>query len=122
MRRFAFAAVFLALAAPAFADGRYQLQAVEGGVARLDTETGALDFCRTSAEGLSCTPALVAAHSRNTTPKKPLSAEEMKRLESDLTEVSKTMETTLPVLMRTLFSLSASMERTLDEEAQRAKR
>ncbi len=55
MIRFALAAGVLSLAAPAFAESpRYQLQTVEGGVVRLDTATGAMDFCRTTGAELKC--------------------------------------------------------------------
>ena len=33
---------------------RYQMQAVEGGLARLDTLTGTIDFCRVEAGAVSC--------------------------------------------------------------------
>lgn len=33
---------------------RYQMQAVEGGLARLDTLTGTIDFCRVEASAVSC--------------------------------------------------------------------
>lgn len=34
--------------------GRYQMQPVEGGVARLDTQTGAVDLCRIEGDALVC--------------------------------------------------------------------
>ncbi|MCP3053562.1 hypothetical protein [Aurantimonas marianensis] len=34
--------------------GRYQMQPVEGGIARLDTQTGAVELCRIEGEALVC--------------------------------------------------------------------
>ncbi len=34
--------------------GRYQMQPVEGGIARLDTQTGAVDLCRIEDDALVC--------------------------------------------------------------------
>jgi len=34
--------------------GRYQMQPVEGGIARLDTQTGAVDLCRIEGDALVC--------------------------------------------------------------------
>ena len=54
------AAAVLPLASPAPAQtlddagGRYQMAPVNGGVARLDTVTGAIDLCRVEAEGIRC--------------------------------------------------------------------
>ncbi|HDZ74102.1 MAG TPA: hypothetical protein ENH55_15365 [Aurantimonas coralicida] len=36
-------------------DGRYQMQPVEGGIARLDTQTGAVDLCRVDGDAMVCT-------------------------------------------------------------------
>lgn len=55
----AFAAAILS-AAPAWAEppgadaGRYQMQAVEGGIARLDTATGEVSFCRVEGRAIAC--------------------------------------------------------------------
>lgn len=43
-----------AIAQEAAAGARYQMQAVEGGIARLDTLTGTIDFCRVEAGAVSC--------------------------------------------------------------------
>lgn len=34
--------------------GRYQMQPVEGGIARLDTRTGAVDLCRVEGDAVVC--------------------------------------------------------------------
>lgn len=44
--------------APAPAAGRYQLQPVEGGVARLDTATGEVSLCRVDGDAIACQPAM----------------------------------------------------------------
>ena len=36
------------------AAGRYQMQPVDGGIARLDTQTGAIVFCRSEAGAIAC--------------------------------------------------------------------
>jgi hypothetical protein len=41
--------------------GRYQLKEADGGYVRLDTETGAMSFCRLKAGGLVCHPAKTEA-------------------------------------------------------------
>ncbi len=40
---------------------RYQMQPVEGGVVRLDTSTGTIDFCRVEAATVTCDAAAGAA-------------------------------------------------------------
>ncbi len=48
-----------AAAVPAFGDdkpGRYAMQPVEGGILRLDTETGQMALCTKSGTGLVCEP------------------------------------------------------------------
>lgn len=45
-----------ALPQPAERPGRYAMQPVEGGFARLDTETGAVSLCSKKGTGFSCDP------------------------------------------------------------------
>lgn len=44
------------LAGPDPATGRYAIQPVDGGIARLDTVTGEVSFCRVEAGGMTCRP------------------------------------------------------------------
>ena len=39
---------------PGSGSGRYQMQPVDGGIARLDTRTGTIVLCRTAGDGIAC--------------------------------------------------------------------
>ncbi|NDV87082.1 hypothetical protein GTW51_10250 [Aurantimonas aggregata] len=54
------------------AAGRYQMQPVDGGLARLDTQTGAIVFCRSEAGTVAC----------DDTPRGPGRDQEMSRLDA----------------------------------------
>ena len=60
------------LVAAAPAAGRYAMQPVEGGIARLDTATGEVSLCRIDAGGMTCQP----------------SREDRERLEARIRELS----------------------------------
>ncbi|MEF2072217.1 hypothetical protein [Consotaella aegiceratis] len=72
MRSFPLAAVVLGLGCGAAAAqagpltptggaGRYEMQPVQGGIARLDTQTGEVAFCRVEKRGLTCDTGAVQA-------------------------------------------------------------
>lgn len=114
MIRFAIVAAALSFAAPALADSpRFQLQTVEGGVVRLDTVTGAMDFCTVAASGLKCETALAApkAASADAAPLDP------KQLEQQMDQASKAMSVMLPVMLKSMKQMSATMEREMEKQA-----
>ena len=45
------------------AGGRYEMQPVDGGVARLDTVTGDVEFCRVAGDAIVCTDATLGGGS-----------------------------------------------------------
>jgi hypothetical protein len=116
MIRFAFAAAAaLIVAAPAMADTpRFQLQTVEGGVVRLDTLTGAMDFCRTTGTELKCEAALAAPTAQASA---DLSQLDPKKMEQQMDQASKAMSVMLPAMMKGLRQMSATMEREIDKSA-----
>lgn len=103
----------LAGAAQAAEPGRFQLQIIEGGVARLDTQTGALDYCRTTQTGLDCAPALVApaAPVRNAAPMRAPTAQEYAAMERQFDMAGDMVERMLPMLLRTATRMRDQMER-----------
>jgi hypothetical protein len=115
MIRFAIAAAALvSFAAPALAETpRFQLQQVEGGVVRLDTVTGAMDFCRPTGAGLTCEAALAAPKAEA---RADLSQLDPKQLEQQMDQASKAMSIMLPVMMKGLGQMRATMERELDKQ------
>ena len=104
-------------AAEAAEPGRFQLQVIEGGIARLDTATGALDYCRTTATGLECAPALAApaAPARAAaTPVRAPTTQEYAAMERQLDQAGDMVERMLPMLMRTATRMRDQMERQAD--------
>jgi hypothetical protein len=114
MIRFAIAAAALiAVAMPALADTpRFQLQQVEGGVVRLDTVTGAMDFCRTTGAGLKCETALTAAPRAAAA---DLSQLDPKQVEQQMDQASKAMTIMLPAMMKAMGQMRTTMEREMDK-------
>lgn len=115
MIRFAIAAAALAsFAAPALAETpRFQLQPIEGSVVRLDTVTGAMDFCRTTGAGLKCESALAAPKAEA---RADLSQLDPKQLEQKMDQASKAMTIMLPVMMKSLGQMRTTMEREMDKQ------
>jgi hypothetical protein len=116
MTRLALAAItasfaMISTAAPAFADAgaRYQLQAVEGGVVRLDTVTGQMDFCRSTGQGLSCTVA-APAPAASAVPAAPIDPQSLQR---QMRAGADTVEAVMPELIATMMRLRQSMDREL---------
>jgi hypothetical protein len=115
MFRFALAAGALSLAAPAFAESpRYQLQTVEGGVVRLDTVTGAMDFCRTTGAELKCEAAKAAPKAQASA---DLSELDPKKMEQQMDQASQAMTVMLPMMMKTMGQMRTMMEREIDKSA-----
>lgn len=115
----AIAAVAAAGAAQAAEPGRFQLQAIEGGIARLDTQTGALDYCRTTPTGLDCAPALAApaAPARAAaTPMRAPTTQEYAAMERQLDQAGDMVERMLPMLLRTATRMRDQMERQADTQ------
>ena len=113
MIRFALAAAAVVFAAPAFAESpRYQLQTVEGGVVRLDTVTGAIDFCRTTGGELKCDAAIAAPKAQANA---DLSQLDPKQIEQQLDQASKAMSVMLPVMMKAMGQMRTTMEREIDK-------
>jgi hypothetical protein len=111
------AVLSLAGAAQAAEPGRFQLQAIEGGVARLDTATGALDYCRTTPTGLDCAPALAAPAAPARAAAAPLRAptpQEYAAMERQLDQTGDMVERMLPMLLRTATRMRDRMEREAD--------
>lgn len=111
------AAAGLCLATPAFAEtggGRYQLQAVEGGVVRLDTATGQMDFCRTTGAGLACELAAPAPARTAPAPTKL----DPQTLQQSLRDGSATVEAVMPELISTMLRLRQSMDREMARQPQ----
>jgi hypothetical protein len=120
MIRFALAAAaFVSCAAPALADApRFQLQQVDGGVVRLDTVTGAMDFCRTTGAGLQCEAALGGAP-RATSTAADLTQLDPKQVEQQMDQASKAMSLMLPAMMKAMGQMRTTMEREMDKPQNR---
>lgn len=112
-----FALLSLAGVAQAAEPGRFQLQAIEGGIARLDTATGALDYCRATAAGLDCAPALAAPPAPARAAASPMRAPAMQdqaAMERQLDQAGDMVERMLPLLLRTAARMRDEMERQAD--------
>lgn len=118
MFRFALiaAAALAGFAAPALAEGRYQLQTVEGGIVRLDTQTGAMDFCKVAQAALDCSPAAPAPRAQAVKPADTVDLDP-KAVEKQMDQALKVMDTMLPTMMRAMARMQSSMERELDRDA-----
>lgn len=113
----AIAALAAAGAAQAAEPGRFQLQPIEGGIARLDTQTGALDYCRTTPTGLDCAPALAAPAAPARAASAPMRApttQEYAAMERQLDQAGDMVERMLPMLLRTATRMRDQMERQAD--------
>jgi hypothetical protein len=108
------AVALVTFAAPAMAEaGRYQLQPVEGGIVRLDTATGAMDFCRSTGAGLECKEAAAA-------PVRAAVKLDEKAMEAELAQATKAMDLALPMMMKSLSRMQESMSKELGKTDKRA--